>query len=277
MRDVARLVDEFEYKTYPTNREFFGSEWTPGVDGDPHLYMAYLGGLGDSIAGYFASNDSLPPVVHRFSNGHEMFFLNADTLDVGEDYASSTLAHEFQHMIHANLDRNEESWMNEGFAELAAFLNGFDVGGSDFWFAQNMDLPLTFWPPETDPLHYGQAFLVMTYFLDRFGEEATKALVATAANGLELDGRGPGGDRRHRPCQRRSRWSPRICCKTGRWPCCCRTIGWVTAGTPSPPILPLRWLLRSGRLMPAPPVWLKARSTNTVWTTLRSAVPVSTR
>ncbi len=185
IRDVRRLVDEFEDQSYPTNREFFGSEWTPGVDGDSHLYMAYMGGLGESVAGYFAPNDSLSPVVYRYSNGHEMFFLNADGLDLADSYASSTLAHEFQHMIHDNLDRNEESWMNEGFSELATVLNGYDAGGADYLFVQDMDIPLTFWPPEVDPAHYGQAFLVMTYFLDRFGSDATKTLVAQATNGLD--------------------------------------------------------------------------------------------
>jgi len=31
--EVKQLMDEFQTRTYPTNREFFGSEWTPGVDG----------------------------------------------------------------------------------------------------------------------------------------------------------------------------------------------------------------------------------------------------
>lgn len=185
MRDVRNLVDEFEAKAYPKNREFFGSEWSPGVDGDPYLHMAYLTGLGDSIAGYFSSNDSLTRAVNEYSNEHEMFFLNADGLGVGDDYAHSTLAHEFQHMIHANLDRNEESWMNEGFSELATFINGYDPGGGEYWFVDDMDLPLTYWPPDVDPAHYGQAFLVMAYFMDRFGSDATQALVAQQANGLD--------------------------------------------------------------------------------------------
>ena len=41
--DVERVVDVFETKSYPTNREFFGSEWTPGVDGDVHLYVLFAG------------------------------------------------------------------------------------------------------------------------------------------------------------------------------------------------------------------------------------------
>jgi hypothetical protein len=38
---VKSLVDDFQNKTYPTDREFFGSEWTPGVDGDPRVYILY--------------------------------------------------------------------------------------------------------------------------------------------------------------------------------------------------------------------------------------------
>jgi immune inhibitor A len=185
LREVRSLVEEFERQVYPTNREFFGSEWTPGVDGDAHLYIAFMGGLGGNVGGYFSSGDSLTRVVNEYSNEHEMFFVNADNTDLGHEYAVSTLAHEFQHMIHANLDRNEESWMNEGFAELAAFLNGYDVGGWDFAFVEDMDLPLTFWPPDESGTHYGQAFLVMAYFLDRFGSDATQALVAQQANGLD--------------------------------------------------------------------------------------------
>ena len=34
---LGNLAAEFEDNIYPTNQEFFGSEWTPGVDEDPHL------------------------------------------------------------------------------------------------------------------------------------------------------------------------------------------------------------------------------------------------
>ncbi len=40
-RELKALADTFENKIYPTDREFFGSEWTPGVDGDVHLYILY--------------------------------------------------------------------------------------------------------------------------------------------------------------------------------------------------------------------------------------------
>jgi immune inhibitor A len=188
LSDVKSLVDTFEAHAYPTDREFFGSEWTPGVDGDPHLYILYATGLGNSIAGYFSSNDEFSPQAHEYSNGHEMFYLSADNLlDLNDDFTNGVLAHEFQHMIHWYRDRNEETWMNEGFSELAAYLNGYSVGGFDFSYIFQPDLTLTYWPsePGTSGAHYGQSFLLLKYFLDRFGADATKALVADPANGLD--------------------------------------------------------------------------------------------
>ena len=43
---LDRLAKEFEEVIYPINQEFFGSEWFPGVDEDPHLYVIYARGLG---------------------------------------------------------------------------------------------------------------------------------------------------------------------------------------------------------------------------------------
>lgn len=183
--DVKALVDDFEEGAYPTNRSFFGSEWSPGVDGDIHLYILYATNLGDSVVGYYSSADELSPLAHKYSNGHEMFYLNADNTELWVDYTYGALAHEFQHMIHWNLDRNEETWLNEGFSELAAHLNGFDVGGWDYVFASEPDLALTYWPTDNSGIHYGQAFLFVTYFLDRFGSQATQAVVADPKNGLD--------------------------------------------------------------------------------------------
>jgi immune inhibitor A len=53
--DMKKLMDTFEEQIYPTTRAFFGSEWSPGVDGDEHIYILYARGIGSSIAGYFSS------------------------------------------------------------------------------------------------------------------------------------------------------------------------------------------------------------------------------
>jgi len=183
--DLKALADTFETQIYPTDREFFGSEWTPGVDGDPHIYALYARNLGSQVAGLFGSGDEYNPLINPFSNAHEMFLIDTGT-SLGGYYIYSTMAHEFQHMIHWYQDRNEEAWINEGFAELAAFINGYDVGGFDWLYATNPDLQLNNWPDQsqdTSP-HYGAGFLYLTYFLDRFGEDATQALVQNQENGM---------------------------------------------------------------------------------------------
>jgi hypothetical protein len=185
--EMKSLVDTFENQMYPTNREFFGSEWSPGIDGDEHIYILYARGIGFSIAGYFSSADEAHPLAHEYSNGHEMFLFNADNVDLGEEFTYGVLAHEFQHMIHWYQDRNETSYLNEGFAELAAFLNGYDIGGFDWLYSTDPDLQLNDWPndPNATSPHYGAGFLYLAYFLDRFGEDATKALVKDPENGLD--------------------------------------------------------------------------------------------
>jgi immune inhibitor A len=186
LSDIKKLVDQFQNKTYPTDREFFGSEWTPGVDGDSHLYILFTGGMGAGTAGYFDSSSEYSRLANPYSNEKEMFFLNAD---IGLAYPwSGVLAHEFQHMIHWYHDRNEESWMNEGSSMLAEEINSYPVESFDLDFLSDPDLQLNTWsdPNAVDnQAHYGSAYLFMKYFLDRFGEEATKALVADPANGLQ--------------------------------------------------------------------------------------------
>ncbi|MFH2039549.1 MAG: hypothetical protein ABIJ65_08970 [Chloroflexota bacterium] len=184
--DLTQLVDTFENDIYPTTREFFGSEWSPGVDGDPHIYILYATGLGNSIAGYYSSADEFDSEVHEYSNMHEMFLFNADNSYLDDPFTYGVMAHEFQHMIHWNIDRDETSWLNEGFSELSAFLSGYDPGGFDQLYTSNPDLQLNEWPndPDATTAHYGAGFLFTAYFLDRFGEAATRAVVANPLIGL---------------------------------------------------------------------------------------------
>lgn len=184
--DLDKLANTFDQEIIPTDREFFGMEWNPGVDGDSRFYVLYAGGLGESLAGYFSSADELHPDAHPFSNAHEMFLLSSDNVPLNDDYIYGTMAHEFQHMIHWYQDRNEESWVNEGFSMLAEHVNGYDAGGFDWEYFRNTDMQLNDWGGdvgENGP-HYGASFLFMVYFLDRFGEDATKAFVSHDENGF---------------------------------------------------------------------------------------------
>jgi hypothetical protein len=191
-RELEAAAETFETVTYLRNREFFGSEWIPGIDSDPHLYVLHARNLGQSTGGYYSSVDEYSRLVNEHSNEHEMFYVNLDAScddcvsPVNSSYYNGTLAHEFQHMIHWNNDRNEESWMNEGSSVLAEFLNDFDTGSLDEYFMRRPDTQLTGWEEGgagSNTEHYGAGFLFMLYFLDRFGEDATRALVAHAENG----------------------------------------------------------------------------------------------
>ncbi len=183
--DLSALCDSFEENIYPVNRAFFGTEWTPGVDNDPHIYVLFARGMG-SVGGYFSSSDEYLPSVHEYSNAHEIIFISADYNTLDAEYTYGVLAHEFQHMIHFYQDTNEDGWVNEGFSELAALLNHFDPGGNDYLFLSNPDWQLNTWPVDSNQTRasYGSAFLFMTYFLDRFGEDITQQLVSAPENGL---------------------------------------------------------------------------------------------
>lgn len=185
--EAKELVDAFETKMYPTNREFFGSEWTPGVDNDPHIYLVYARGIGGSVAGYFSSPDEYGPDAHAYSNAHEMFVFNADNSPLRDQYTYGVLAHEFQHMIHWKQDRNETSWINEGFSEVAVLLNGYYSSGAASEYTSDTDVQLNDWGanPGSNGPHYGSAFMFLAYFLDRFGKEATQQLVHDQANGMD--------------------------------------------------------------------------------------------
>jgi hypothetical protein len=64
------------------------------------------------------------------------------------------------------------------------YLNNFDVGGSDWVFANTPDTQLNSWPegPGAAGANYGAGYLFTSYFLDRFGPDATQALVGHAEN-----------------------------------------------------------------------------------------------
>ncbi|MFZ1754274.1 MAG: hypothetical protein WBO46_06120 [Caldilineaceae bacterium] len=186
---ISRSVDVFSEKSYPTVREFFGSEWSPGVDNDPRLHILHANDLGNSIAGYYSSADEFSRLANEYSNEKEMFYISLEWLNRSRDYEyyETVLAHEFQHMVHWYNDRNEETWVNEGMSELAQEVAGYppDTGFASV-FATVPDTQLNTWSdnPAGNGEHYGSAYLFMAYILQRFGEDVTKAVVAHPANGI---------------------------------------------------------------------------------------------
>ncbi len=183
--DIAASAEKFESKIYPTDQSYFGREWIPGVDNDPHVHV-FIGNV-PGVGGYFYSINEYSKLINRYSNEKEMFFINIAAAAPGTDRLDSILAHEFQHMIHWRNDPNEDTWVNEGLSELAMTLNGYSPGGTDQAYLQTPDTQLTTWgdAPNESIAHYGAGYLFMKYFLDRFGEKALRELVANPANGAD--------------------------------------------------------------------------------------------
>ena len=178
---LERSTRAFDERIYPTNRASFGEEWSPGVDGERRIVV--LNGRFSGAAGYFASANEYSRLVNPYSNEHEMFVMNIDALSPGSAEYEAVLAHEFQHMIHWNVDLNEDTWLNEGASELAEELNGFPwPRGQVAQFELNPDLQLNTWSDE--PGHYGAAYLVLRYSLNRFGPEMLRSLVQHQDNGI---------------------------------------------------------------------------------------------
>jgi hypothetical protein len=186
---VEKSIDRFTNITYPNVVNTFGSEWHPGVDNDPRLHILYNTQMSQGIVGYFSGADEYTEPASPFSNQKEMFYINLAALanPANTVFHDTTLAHEFQHMIHWHMDRGEDLWVNEGLSEYAQEVAEFE-GDTMFvnGFAANPDLQLTTWKPTggNNGPHYGSAYLFVAYLSQRFGREAITNLVAAPANGL---------------------------------------------------------------------------------------------
>jgi immune inhibitor A len=184
------LADRFEGQTYPTNRQFLGEEACPGVDNDRHVMVLIARDLGEFVTGCQNSMDEYSRLVYRHSNEMEIIYVRAEGTQLGDPYYDCLLAHEFAHVIQWAVDRNENTWLNEGLAELTCRLNGLDtaVGGRALdAYARRPDTQLNTWrsEPEGAAAQYGASYLYVAYLLDRFGEQAIRSLAAEPGNGLE--------------------------------------------------------------------------------------------
>ena len=178
---INNLSQEFDKTIYPQLTKIYGSEWRPGIDGDARITVL-ITQMKEGSAGYFNSGDEYPKTQVSTSNEREMVYLNVNY--IASPLAKSYLAHELTHLITFNQkDKtygvSEETWLNEGRAEAASTLLGYDKDyeGSNLQkrvktFAQNPGDPLTEWKNESTD--YGVLNLFIQYLVDHYG---TKILV----------------------------------------------------------------------------------------------------
>jgi len=183
--DVEKSAKEFEEHIYPRDRELFGEELSPGIDGDVRLTI--LNTPVHGAGGYFSSADGVVKEVNRFSNEREMFVIGIDSYPLGSDSYASTLAHEFQHMIEWNVARRSPSWFNEGMSTLAEDLNGFVSQGTASIHLSQPDIQLTTWSSDASQNgeHYGTSQLFLRYFYDQYGGDNGLAELIKADAGNE--------------------------------------------------------------------------------------------
>lgn len=177
-------ANDFETHVYKTNRTAFGQEWTPGIDRDPHITIlnADLPGVG----GYYSAEDLYPHSVNAFSNQRKMLYVSVTSYPLGTPDYDSTVAHEFQHMIHWYQHERDDTWINEGSSVLAQVLNGYTADGLDASFALAPSTQLDdFCYSSTDctdsssTAHYGAGFLWMLYVYQHYGgDRALRAVLA---------------------------------------------------------------------------------------------------
>lgn len=160
------------------------------LDNDPRLIVFYsaLGSFqGSYFDGYFspynqvteAQAQQMNPPGH--SNQCEMIYMTCYPLDPVAPIRLSVLAHELQHLIHWGQDANEETWLNEGCAELAMVAYGIPDPISGFNSVP--DNNLTAWNQTT--ADYVKVMLFFTYLQEHYDATGMiRDIVSDPVNGM---------------------------------------------------------------------------------------------
>ena len=168
IEDLRRAAGAFETRIHPLITGSFGDIWNPGVDNDPRLTVLHtpLPGLN----GYFSSQNEYHHQIEPHSNEREMIYMDGGRLNPGSSAYLATLTHEFQHAVHLNLGRGEESWLNEGMSEVARELAGYRVGSANSYLLRT-STQLNYWPGNLAALgpHYGASALFLSYLAQHYG------------------------------------------------------------------------------------------------------------
>lgn len=189
-QDIEKIITTFDHSTpegsidkdkgiYEILTETFGSP--PDVDDDNRIYflISQLGEYrGHHFDGYFRFFDELEG---KHSNHTEILYLDCD--DPSGDYYLGIIAHEFQHLIHWQYDRNEAGWIGESLSEVAMILCGFYTDQKHvIKYLNNTDSSLV---SKRHIVDYGACLLWGTYIYERLGIEFLGNLVREEENGIK--------------------------------------------------------------------------------------------
>lgn len=207
---VEKLRDEFDSNIYPKATAFFGVPDTLDGSNSP------LPGWGYVPEGYYEGSKIIMLVDNvkdeNYYNSNYPFFIagffwqtlenyidrNIITIDTNswetrlETTFFGTTIHELQHLIHADNDGAEESWINEGMSTFSEYLGGYGHdGGSINFYLDHPENSLVSWDEhyaaETGPetiADYGQVYLFTLYMNDKLGREFIRDLALNQRQGI---------------------------------------------------------------------------------------------
>jgi hypothetical protein len=184
---VARVFDDStaanpDEGIYELDTEMFG--FPSDIDENGKVNILIYDIDDPDINGFFSPSDISGGT---FSNDMEILYIdkNPHGSGINSTYCFSTIAHEFQHLIHYTHDPNEQTWVNEGLSCLAQTVTGWI---SPYWmvmFTMNPDNNLIHWTAGPD---YPQTWLFMLYLWEHYCLEDNNIiynLVAEPLNGIE--------------------------------------------------------------------------------------------
>lgn len=187
--DIEKIICAFDRKTPDTSidknkgiydilTDTFGQP--PDVDNDHRVYflISQLGEYrGHNFDGYFRFLDELEG---KHSNKIEILYLDCE--NPSDDYHLGIIAHEFQHLIHWQYDRDEVGWIGESLSEVAMIMCGYYTDQNHIIrYLNNTDNPLI---SKHHMSNYGACLLWGTYIYERLGVKFLGNLVREQENGI---------------------------------------------------------------------------------------------
>jgi hypothetical protein len=198
---INTILRQFEDNIYPTEKSAYGNEPSPGVDGDPKVYLLLhkiRDGFNPSssesfLGGYFNPADEYTlSSQNPNSNEKEILYLNINPdTRINTDGVEffSIIAHEFQHLIYweqkvHRLGIADPSWLRETIAESSRYFCGYGPDYSSvFGFEDDPDHSLTSY--EQSFGYYGMVYLWAQYLTDHFGEnDIFRRMIENDATGI---------------------------------------------------------------------------------------------
>ncbi len=184
MQNLEKSARLYEERIRPRIVQVFGEELIPGVDNDTRLTILHapLSGL----AGYFSSTDEYPTQVHPSSNQREIIYIDTSFLELNTREYLGTLAHEFTHAVHFRADRTEDTWVNEGLAEMGRELAGYRSSFRSSYLSSTQ-ASLVLWSdnPSSNMPNYGGASLFMEYLAQQYGLDSLRLLMNEGADSIQ--------------------------------------------------------------------------------------------